>query len=224
MTTVGLRSARPRSGRSSPLLIFDYGWRESFYVLAPLGVLVGPGGTGTRATGPRSIRAITARRCALIDAGAPSRPAPSARRVAPMLVQRDVLLLAASYFCMNYVFYMFAQWLFTYLVEERGFSLPRERMALRAAVRTGAGSRSSAGSSAMAVPTRSARAWAAAWPAITGLLLVAVLLPPAPTRPIRTSRWSCSRSASASRSSPTALSGRRRPMSPARTLEPRPAC
>ena len=40
-----------------------------------------------------------------------------------MLVNRDVLLLAASYFCMNYVFYMFAQWLFTYLVEARGFSL-----------------------------------------------------------------------------------------------------
>ena len=34
-----------------------------------------------------------------------------------------MLLLAASYFCMNYLFYMFAQWLFTYLVEERGFSL-----------------------------------------------------------------------------------------------------
>ena len=40
-----------------------------------------------------------------------------------MLLHRDVLLLAASYFCMNYVFYIFAKWLFTYLVKERGFSL-----------------------------------------------------------------------------------------------------
>ena len=39
------------------------------------------------------------------------------------MLQRDVLLLSAAYFCMNYVFYMFAQWLFVYLVEARGFSL-----------------------------------------------------------------------------------------------------
>ena len=47
-----------------------------------------------------------------------------------MLVHRDMLLLAASYFCMNYVFYIFSHWLFTYLVKERGFSLPGERMAV----------------------------------------------------------------------------------------------
>jgi ACS family glucarate transporter-like MFS transporter len=47
----------------------------------------------------------------------------SGRDWANLLVNRDCLLLSASYFCMNYVFYMFAQWLFTYLVEERGFSL-----------------------------------------------------------------------------------------------------
>jgi ACS family glucarate transporter-like MFS transporter len=40
-----------------------------------------------------------------------------------VLVDRNVLLLACSYFCMNVVFYIFANWLFTYLVEERGFSL-----------------------------------------------------------------------------------------------------
>jgi len=39
------------------------------------------------------------------------------------LLERDVLILAASYFCMNYVFFMFSQWLFIYLVEERGFSI-----------------------------------------------------------------------------------------------------
>ena len=46
---------------------------------------------------------------------------PGAWRI--VLVDRNVLLLAASYFCMNVVFYIFANWLFTYLVEERGFSL-----------------------------------------------------------------------------------------------------
>ena len=54
-----------------------------------------------------------------------------------MLVHRDVLLIAASYFCMNYVFYMFAQWLFTYLVEERAVLAAGKRVAVRGPVRHG---------------------------------------------------------------------------------------
>ena len=33
------------------------------------------------------------------------------------------LLLSASYFCSNYVFYFFFNWLFIYLVENRGFKI-----------------------------------------------------------------------------------------------------
>jgi ACS family glucarate transporter-like MFS transporter len=43
--------------------------------------------------------------------------------IAWRIVLRDpnVLLLTASYFCMNYVFYVFFNWFFVYLVEVRGF-------------------------------------------------------------------------------------------------------
>lgn len=34
-----------------------------------------------------------------------------------------MLILSVSYVCVNYVFFMFSQWLFVYLVEERGFSM-----------------------------------------------------------------------------------------------------
>ena len=120
----GSRSGRRRSARSSPLLIVHYGWRESFYVLAPLGLLIGAWWYWYGRDRPAQHRAITAEEVRLIEGDrAPRTRRAGARRVAPLLVQRDVLLLAASYFCMNYVFYMFAQWLFTYLVEERGFSL-----------------------------------------------------------------------------------------------------
>jgi ACS family glucarate transporter-like MFS transporter len=37
------------------------------------------------------------------------------------LRNREILLLTASYFCMNYVFYLFFNWFFYYLVEVRGF-------------------------------------------------------------------------------------------------------
>ncbi|MDB6045905.1 MAG: hypothetical protein JWM63_4456 [Gammaproteobacteria bacterium] len=40
-----------------------------------------------------------------------------------ILLDRNVLALAASYFCMNYVFYLLSNWCFLYLVQERHFSV-----------------------------------------------------------------------------------------------------
>ena len=44
------------------------------------------------------------------------------RRVGALLSNRDVLLLTGSYVCMNYVFYLIANWCFLYLVQERHFT------------------------------------------------------------------------------------------------------
>ena len=41
------------------------------------------------------------------------------RRLWDLLKNRDVLLLTVSYLCMNYVFYLLANWCFLYLVQER---------------------------------------------------------------------------------------------------------
>jgi ACS family glucarate transporter-like MFS transporter len=38
-----------------------------------------------------------------------------------VLRDRNVMLLTMSYFCMNYVFYVFFNWFFVYLVQVRGF-------------------------------------------------------------------------------------------------------
>ena len=40
-----------------------------------------------------------------------------------MLFDRNVLLLTTGYFCSNYVFYIFSNWLIEYLVKQRGYSL-----------------------------------------------------------------------------------------------------
>jgi ACS family glucarate transporter-like MFS transporter len=45
------------------------------------------------------------------------------RRLWALLGDRNVLLLAISYMCMNYTFYLLSNWVFLYLVQERGFSL-----------------------------------------------------------------------------------------------------
>ena len=44
-------------------------------------------------------------------------------RVWALMKNRDVLLLSASYVCMNYVFYLLANWCFLYLVQERHFTV-----------------------------------------------------------------------------------------------------
>ena len=45
------------------------------------------------------------------------------RRVWELMRNRDVLALTASYICMNYVFYLLANWSFLYLVQERHFTV-----------------------------------------------------------------------------------------------------
>lgn len=45
------------------------------------------------------------------------------QRVWQLMKDRDVLLLTTSYTCMNYVFYLIANWCFLYLVQQRHFTL-----------------------------------------------------------------------------------------------------
>ena len=45
------------------------------------------------------------------------------RRMGQLLSDRDVLVLTLSYVCMNYVFYLLANWCFLYLVQERHFNV-----------------------------------------------------------------------------------------------------
>jgi MFS transporter, ACS family, glucarate transporter len=45
------------------------------------------------------------------------------RQLLYILKNRNVLLLAISYLCMNYSFYLLSNWVFLYLVQERHFSL-----------------------------------------------------------------------------------------------------
>jgi len=47
----------------------------------------------------------------------------SVKQVVNILTNRNVLLLAISYLCMNYSFYLLSNWVFLYLVQERKFSV-----------------------------------------------------------------------------------------------------
>jgi ACS family glucarate transporter-like MFS transporter len=54
---------------------------------------------------------------AIVDAGL------DGRKLRKLLGDRNVLLLFVSYLCMNYAFYLVANWVFLYLIQERHFSL-----------------------------------------------------------------------------------------------------
>jgi ACS family glucarate transporter-like MFS transporter len=47
----------------------------------------------------------------------------SGKQLLRLLGNRNVLLLAISYMCMNYTFYLLSNWVFLYLIQERKFSL-----------------------------------------------------------------------------------------------------
>ncbi len=99
------------------------GWRQSFVLLAPLGLIGAALWWWYARDNPADHPAANAVEVELIYANRPV-PAkadegqPSWLRV---LRNRNVILLAISYFCMNYVFYQMFNWVFYYLVTVRGF-------------------------------------------------------------------------------------------------------
>jgi ACS family glucarate transporter-like MFS transporter len=176
--SVGLVLGQAAIGPIVTLLIVKYGWRESFYLLAPCGLLIGAWWYWYGRDRPAQHPAISAEEVLLIESNQlPAGPAAPERGAwRRMLVHRDVLLLAASYFCMNYVFYMFAQWLFTYLVKSRGFSLLESGWLYMLPFTTGAVLAAVGGLTCDALCKRVGAAWGCRLPAMAGLTLVAVFL------------------------------------------------
>ena len=178
VSSVGLTLGQAAIGPVVALLIVELGWRESFYVLAPLGLLAGAWWYWYARDTPVEHAAVTPEELALI---ARDRPpvvaADEARgRLRKVMLQRDVLLLAAAYFCMNYVFYMFSQWLFIYLVEERKFSLLESGLLYALPFATGAILAAAGGLTCDYLCRRIGPRWGCRLPAMVGLVLVAVFL------------------------------------------------
>ena len=104
-------------------LIHRSGWRGSFYWTAPLALLIAIIWWWYVRDYPARHKGVNEEERRLIDS---NRIASSDKRQKGIwkvaLKNRDVLLLTLSYFCMNYVFYIFFSWLFYYLVDVRNFS------------------------------------------------------------------------------------------------------
>lgn len=110
---------------SAPLLVWlsdSFGWRGALLITAPGALVLALIWWRYLRDFPKDHPGVSEAERALIDA---NRPPPEAHRIPgawkAALANRDILLLTISYFCMNYVFYLFFSWFFFYLVEIREF-------------------------------------------------------------------------------------------------------
>lgn len=119
--TLGAASASPLVA----WLMVTLGWRQSFYVTAPVVVLIVAAWWWYARDDPAEHSAANEAELALISAGrAPSEiSAPHKGIWRQLLKNRETLLLSSSYLCMNYVFYIFFSWFYIYLVDVREFGL-----------------------------------------------------------------------------------------------------
>jgi ACS family glucarate transporter-like MFS transporter len=171
----GLTLGQAAAGPIMALLVTSVGWRESFYVLAPVGVAAAAWWWWYGRDLPAEHPAVSAAEVAYIEAGrAPVTDLRGGWRT--VLRNRDVLLLSASYLSMNYTFYIFSNWLFMYLVRERGFSTLEGGFLSALPFLTGAVLAAVGGVACDVACRRIGPRWGCRLPGIVGLAMVAWLL------------------------------------------------
>jgi ACS family glucarate transporter-like MFS transporter len=124
LSSTGLTLGGAATGPLIVWLTATVGWRGSFLVTAPVALLLAGVWWGSTRDHPRQHPGVAPRELALIEAGKPplQGAVPEKGAWKQVLANRDVLLLTLSYFCENYVFYLFFNWFFYYLEDVRGFA------------------------------------------------------------------------------------------------------
>src|SRR5688572_4368943 len=176
VTQAALAVAQAATGPLITILILRVGLAASFYILAPVGLLAGLCWWWYGRDKASQHPDVSAEELKFISSGRVEASAPDRGAWKRVIVHRDVLLLAASYFSMNYVFFIFAQWLFTYLVEARGFTLLESGFLYALPFITGAALALVGGVVCDTLCRRIGSVWGCRGPAVIALLLVAVLL------------------------------------------------
>ena len=178
LTSTGLTLGAAATAPLIAWLMETLGWRESFFLTAPLAFLIAGVWWWYARDNPADHPRVSRNELELINENRVS-PEPAAddrtawKRV---LKNRDILLLAASYFCMNYVFYIFFNWFFIYLVDVRGFAILKGGTFAAAPWMVGAVAASVGGLWCDRLCKRIGPRWGCRIPGMVGLSLVAGLL------------------------------------------------
>jgi ACS family glucarate transporter-like MFS transporter len=125
LQTMGMQFA---AGATPPLVAYlmnSVGWQRAlFWPALPALLVIALWAWYGRNT-PKEHPSVTAAELAEFDLR-PAEQSPttvSKSRLRRVLANRSIILLTCSYVCLNYVFYLIANWCFLYLVQERHFNI-----------------------------------------------------------------------------------------------------
>lgn len=176
LITTGLSFGAAATGPLVAWLMETLGWRMSFILTSPLALIVAAAWWWYSRDDPAEHPAVSEAELALIAVNRPPSKNEGPGAWKKVLVNREVLLLTASYFCMNYVYYIFFNWFFVYLVDVRGFSALQGGWMAAAPWMVGAVGATAGGLASDAITRR----WGIRWgPRVVGagsMVLCAVLL------------------------------------------------
>ena len=178
LSNAGLTLGAAATGPLIAWLMLTFGWRQSFVMTAPLAFLLAVVWWWYVRDTPARHPDVSAGELALIDRDRPAtflEPAPAGMGKR-MLRDPQVLLLTASYFCSNYVFYFFFNWLFIYLVDNRGFKVLEGGFYASAPWITGAIGAVVGGLACDRISVRSGKRRGHRWLAMAGLALSGILI------------------------------------------------
>jgi ACS family glucarate transporter-like MFS transporter len=105
------------------ILTLHFGWQGALLWIALPAALLTAAWAWYGRNSPQDHPRVKPEELAELDAGDLQKPPPmTLARLRRIVGQRDVQLVAFSYFCLNYVFYLLGTWSFLYLVQERNFT------------------------------------------------------------------------------------------------------
>ncbi len=125
LQSMGLQFAAAATPPLVAYLMGILGWQQAlFWPALPAVAVIALWGWYGRNT-PAEHPSVTREELAELgpESGTQSQTAITWRRLQKLLANRSILLLSFAYICMNYVFYLIANWCFLYLVQERHFNV-----------------------------------------------------------------------------------------------------
>lgn len=178
MITAGLTVGAAATGPLVAALVGAIGWRESFLVTGPLALGLAALWWWYARDDPAAHPAINAGEAELITAHRPEQATGAEARagVWALLRNRSLLMVTLSYFLMNYVFYLFFNWFYYYLVEVRDLPAAAGGQFLAAQWMVGAVTAAAGGLACDRLSVRFGPTRGCRWTAMAGLLASAPLL------------------------------------------------
>jgi len=123
LTSTGLTLGAAATAPIVVWLMEAYGWRGAMLITAPTAFVVAALYRWYVTDDPGDHPRTTAAELSLIKSDRlPAGDGPERGAWKLALKDKNILLITVSYFCMNYVFYLFFSWFFFYLVDVKGFS------------------------------------------------------------------------------------------------------